>query len=265
MGICVSIFIDFIRQPRRQPLPASLTSEPLCFLSLPPEIRSNIYDLLLVAPNGIMTCSHKDFKPHPQILRVCQQIHTEASPILYGKNQFHLVLQNLRAIHSGRHGWINCGARNISCIRRLNVDSYPAPSLWDPFYDEQAVAADVGTGPSVLNFINLTSQMGNLESLTLRCWVKRSSDRHSGARDMAFSCLLEVAQKTCLKMLVEVPPQDVSPPGYDSCTMRLMSLDGFRLLPQVRVSLFESDIERQMTTSRKSSSTLKKDRVCLIS
>jgi hypothetical protein len=265
MGIFMSIFTKFIRQPRRKPVPASLISEPLGFLNLPPEIRSNIYDLLLVAPNGIMNCSHKDFKPHPQILRVCQQIHVEASPILYSRNQFHLVLQNLRAIHSGRHGWTNCGARNINGIRRLNIDSYPAPSLWDPFYDEQVMAAGVGVGPPVLNFTDLTSQMGSLESLTLRCWVKRSSDRPSGARDMTFSCMTEVAQKTRLKMLVEVPPPDISSPGHDSCTMRLMSSKGFRLLPQVRASLFESDIERQMTTGRKSLSTLKKKIGCLIS
>jgi hypothetical protein len=235
MGIFMSIFIDFVRQHRREPVPASLISEPLCFLNLPPEIRSNIYDLLLVAPNGIMTCSHKDFKPHPQVLRVCQQIHKEASLILYGKNQFHLVVQNLRVIHSGRHGWTNCGARNINGIRKLNIDSYPAPSLWDPFYDEQAMAAGIGVGPPALNFINLASQMGSLESLTLRCWVKRSSDRRSGARDMAISCMMEIAQKTRLKTLVEVAPQDMSSPGHDSCTMRLMSPEGFRLLPQVGV------------------------------
>ena len=66
MGIFMSIFTKFIRQPRRKPVPASLISEPLGFLNLPPEIRSNIYDLLLVAPNGIMNCSHKDFKPHQE-------------------------------------------------------------------------------------------------------------------------------------------------------------------------------------------------------
>lgn len=230
MGVFMSIFI-----PRHEPVPASVISELLCFLNLPPEIRSSIYGLLLVAPNGTMTCSHKDFKPHPQILRVCRQIHIEASPILYGKNQFHLVVQNLRAIHSGRHGWTNCGARNINSIRRLNIDSYPAPSLWDPFYDDQVMAAGIGVGPPALNFINLATHMGSLESLTLRCWVKRSSDRRSGARDMAISCMMEIAQKTRLKTMVEVPPQDISSPGHDSCTMRLMSSEGLRLLPQVRV------------------------------
>ena len=230
MGVFMSIFI-----PRHEPVPASVISEQLCFLNLPLEIRSSIYDLLLVAPNGIMTCSHKDFNPHPQILRVCRQIHTEASPILYGKNQFHLVVQNLRAIHSGRHGWTNCGARNINSIRRLNIDSYPASSLWDPFYDDQVMAAGIGVGPPVLNFIDLATHMGSLESLTLRCWVKRSSDRRSGARDMAISCMMEVAQKTRLKTMVEVPPQDISSPGHDSSTMRLMSSEGFRLVPQVRV------------------------------
>jgi hypothetical protein len=230
MGIFMSIFV-----PRHEPVPASPISEPLCFLNLAPEIRSNIYDLLLVAPDGIMACGHKDFKPHPQILRVCQQIHTEASPILYGKNQFHLVVQNLRVIHSGRHGWTSCGAKNINGIRRLNIDSYPAASLWDPFYDEQVMAAGIGIGPPVLNFINLVTHMGSLESLTLRCWVKRPSNRHSGARDMVINCMMEIAQKTRLKMLVEVPPQDISSPGHDSCAMRLMSSEGFRLLPQVRI------------------------------
>src|SRR5271170_1261815 len=149
MGVFMSIF-----KPRHEPVPASGISKLLCFLNLPPEIRSSIYDLLLVAPNGIMTCSHKDFKLYPQILRVCQQIHTEASPILYGKNQFHLVVRNLRAIHSGRHGWTNCGARNINGIRRLYIDSSPAPSLWDPFYDDQVMATGIGVGPPVLSFIN---------------------------------------------------------------------------------------------------------------
>jgi 2EXR family len=84
------------------------------FLSLPPEIRVDIYKLLLVS-NSTISFQHYDYKCgftcgcngdfplaplrraqgagvlndiHPKILRTCRQVHAEAASILYRDNRF---------------------------------------------------------------------------------------------------------------------------------------------------------------------------------
>lgn len=62
--------------------PTSNSSSGPSFLSLPYELRLEIYNhLLLLPPTPPQTL-------HPQILRACRQIHAEALPLLYGRNTF---------------------------------------------------------------------------------------------------------------------------------------------------------------------------------
>ena len=51
-------------------------------MNLPPELRNRVYDVLI--NTGKLT------KTHPNILAVNRQIHQEASPILYGNQQFEI-------------------------------------------------------------------------------------------------------------------------------------------------------------------------------
>jgi hypothetical protein len=59
------------------------------FLTLPGEIRNQIYHLLLIIPPpGIPRSLGGGPKIYPQILNACRQIYHEAIEILYGKNTF---------------------------------------------------------------------------------------------------------------------------------------------------------------------------------
>lgn len=60
------------------------------FLSLPGEIRNQIYSLLLIAtpPLGSPRGLGQMLKLHPSILSVCRQTYSEATRILYTKNTF---------------------------------------------------------------------------------------------------------------------------------------------------------------------------------
>lgn len=91
-------------EPRSSsPVPQSQTSK-LNFLDLTIEIRLKIYGEVLVAPEPLslifnsspgdpakLIAVREDSDGFsPQILRVSKQIHHEATPLLYGNNQFHL-------------------------------------------------------------------------------------------------------------------------------------------------------------------------------
>ena len=234
MSTVMSIILDFIRRAWREPSKPSSDTAPFHFLDLPAELRNKIYYLLLVAPNGEMICSRQGFRADVQILGVCQQVFSEASPILYGQNEFHLIAAGLHTVNDGNHGWTNAGIRNTKFVRRLRVDSY-SRSLRHPFNDEQSITASSDAGQPVLNFIKIASCMPSLESFTLRCCVDMSFQRQYSPRDMAASCLMQVAQKTHMKVMVHVPSPTSSWPGCTSSTMRLLSREAFKLLPQVDV------------------------------
>ncbi len=101
------------------------------FLSLPIEIRLQVYSLLLEDPSIRIQYLfvRKNFQSafrnksqcinvHPQILRTCRQIYSEGSPGLYGGPHFDcgsciLGLEKLRA---------QIGIRNFRLIKRLTLD-----------------------------------------------------------------------------------------------------------------------------------------------
>jgi hypothetical protein len=60
----------------------------LSFLSLPGEIRNQIYAHLLVIPSLSTPRLLGDPPLYPQILTTCHKIHSEARQILYGANTF---------------------------------------------------------------------------------------------------------------------------------------------------------------------------------
>ncbi|KAK1968237.1 hypothetical protein LY78DRAFT_574624, partial [Colletotrichum sublineola] len=98
-------------------------SHHVTFLSLPYELRLDIYELLLLAPDPIVVsnCRHQLYvkveppehqiaylraprprprvvtltyrTPYVEILRTCKQINHEATPVLYRKNKFIVGLQ----------------------------------------------------------------------------------------------------------------------------------------------------------------------------
>ncbi|KAH8663981.1 hypothetical protein BX600DRAFT_436556 [Xylariales sp. PMI_506] len=68
------------------PPAVSLRNPKPTFLTLPVELRLEIYDLLLTVQAPDLSC----ISPvHPQILSVCHQTHEEALPFLYRGNMFY--------------------------------------------------------------------------------------------------------------------------------------------------------------------------------
>lgn len=61
-------------------------SKPYLF-SLPPEVRTRIYDHTLVSETDIDLTRKRD-RPEPGILTVCRQARKEAAPIYYSVNKF---------------------------------------------------------------------------------------------------------------------------------------------------------------------------------
>jgi hypothetical protein len=60
----------------------------LTFLSLPGEIRNQVYNQLLIVPSLSIPRIYGDPPLYPQILTVSRKIHSEAQEILYGSNTF---------------------------------------------------------------------------------------------------------------------------------------------------------------------------------
>ena len=96
------------------------------FLSLPPEIRNSIYELVLtVEPNeaGFVTFSKRpatgnNAKTHTAqaILQTCKQVYDEALHIFYSVNK--VLFRHLRV-----NTFLNdMGARRLSLIKSIAVD-----------------------------------------------------------------------------------------------------------------------------------------------
>ncbi|TKW54640.1 hypothetical protein CTA1_5072 [Colletotrichum tanaceti] len=110
---CILLLLQPSRQPITGPGPHRLT-----LLGLPYELRLDIYELLLLAPDPIIVSSHRrqlrvkveppehriayqraprprprvvtltHKKPHVDILQTCKQVNHEATPLLYRENDF---------------------------------------------------------------------------------------------------------------------------------------------------------------------------------
>lgn len=66
------------------------------FMELPPELRINIYEALLVDHRARdergWLLGNDDCKLHTAVLRTSKQIYSEARPVLYGKNKFSVII-----------------------------------------------------------------------------------------------------------------------------------------------------------------------------
>lgn len=105
------------------------SQKPFAFLSLPTEIRLEIYDLLLICRFDRRTLSdiggdtsQKELIPScvqglkPAILQTCKQVYEEAIPILYSRNVFRF---NMPAVISSFLTKI--GATNIKLLKFMHI------------------------------------------------------------------------------------------------------------------------------------------------
>ncbi|PVH78697.1 hypothetical protein DL98DRAFT_655909 [Cadophora sp. DSE1049] len=117
------------------------SKKPICYFlgRLPPEIRLQIYRLLLVNPMLADTSSiteddcngaYTNYDLHPQILTTCRQIQQEACEVLYGENIFIMVcLDPVVLFHRPTRGPIQ-----RSPITRYTTETqrFPSSTLLSP-------------------------------------------------------------------------------------------------------------------------------------
>lgn len=115
------------------------------FLDLPPEIRLEIYNYLLVAPETTVSKTDPNrTKPlHPAILRLCRRVHVEALPILYSANAFLFHPATGTAVLAVRP-WLGRvrSVHHLSYVRRFRVSLRLDA---DPGFDD-ATAAEIFSG-----------------------------------------------------------------------------------------------------------------------
>jgi hypothetical protein len=135
-------------------------------LGLPGEIRNQIYSLLLIAPPpGIPRPLGISPQIHPQILRVCRQIHREAIDVLYGKNTFiahYALLSSLPQLRP----W-HCpvfSAALVAMIKRYHI--YVRLDC-DPMFTAETIR-DAFTGMEELTIEVFQSQFGSSDNTVLR-------------------------------------------------------------------------------------------------
>lgn len=161
------------------------------FLSLPPEGRLRIYEYLLVCKSHV-TPEYRPWARQPitlSVLRTCKQIHTEASPIFYSKNEIvvdepELIIRWLALI----------GRVNVRHLRRIRIfvgavnyggdfssrDSASVGHLWYKLLDELARdAAELrhiyiywsfkcsGAAGKDLDFVRRLAKLQRLQSMDL--------------------------------------------------------------------------------------------------
>ncbi|KAI9891148.1 MAG: hypothetical protein M1814_002991 [Vezdaea aestivalis] len=109
-------------------IPKSVT-----FLSLPPEIRNQIYELMFVRPSIRPVCRDplhtedqsavyytSNLYHYTSVLRSCKQIHSEATNVLYGMNNFIVYSMDTGA---SILAWVNSiGPKNQRLISRLELN-----------------------------------------------------------------------------------------------------------------------------------------------
>jgi hypothetical protein len=134
-------------------------------LSLPVEIRLQIYNLLLVSRVDAVrkplvdTYQQKiilypmvhrfSFRIDPSILRTCKQVYHEANPILYSQNIFQMKFRDDMFRFIGRVGPVN-----LKLIRKLEIEVYWASTnALSSWLDLLHVLAEEAGG---LRYIKLT-------------------------------------------------------------------------------------------------------------
>lgn len=78
------------RVERITPISSRADSDAVSFLDLPPEIRNNIYSRVLIFEEYMRPSSKASAIP---LLRVCKQVHEEASSIFYAANSFYFYCE----------------------------------------------------------------------------------------------------------------------------------------------------------------------------
>ena len=126
-------------------------------LSLPRELRNQIYELVLLHPQPIEPFSHYGWQQHSLLglLSVNKMVHREASSIFYGQNRFDLFYVTCETLASF---WGQIGRNNADCIRHIYI-RFP-----DVCFDSEDVSIKEN---SIDILANIQSSCANLSTLKI--------------------------------------------------------------------------------------------------
>ncbi|PQE28428.1 hypothetical protein CJF30_00008138 [Rutstroemia sp. NJR-2017a BBW] len=117
-----------------------MTTFPIFFTVLPPEIRDRIYKKLLcnpilASPSSVTRDSlfgeELEYDLHPQLLRVCRQIYDEASRILYQCNTFYIACCYCREPDLGNDPHIEVSPLTRRINGRLHFRDGPTDTIYN--------------------------------------------------------------------------------------------------------------------------------------
>ena len=95
------------------------------FLSLPPELRNQIYRLLFISTDKLDFGHPRNFSRSSHFLRSCKQVHEEARSILYAENTFYFQTARETRTRRFETGAYQIGYKDIryflSCIGTANL------------------------------------------------------------------------------------------------------------------------------------------------
>ncbi|ORX97813.1 hypothetical protein BCR34DRAFT_160345 [Clohesyomyces aquaticus] len=137
------LYPELLNERRRS---APLKGKPFPFMSMPPELRCEVYRMHLLSSDTIelwphvrhnvmwsansrrkaSIFEHAKFQDKLKLLRVSRTVHREASAIFYGETEFRF---------SGINGWMICstwlntiGPQHFQCLKRLTIH-VPFPGI----------------------------------------------------------------------------------------------------------------------------------------
>ncbi|KAK1594031.1 uncharacterized protein LY79DRAFT_513207, partial [Colletotrichum navitas] len=182
-------------------LPASeLDSHHVNFLSLPYELRLDIYELLLLAPDPIVVSNRRRQlyvrveppehqiaylraprprprvvtlacrNPHVEILRTCKQINHEATPVLYRKNRFIAGLQ-LRRKTEARAELTDLAGFFLYSLRPSTLLQLSAINFRGACHCNQWLALSAGAGYATTGYELSSTCPGGWDYLSKACLV----------------------------------------------------------------------------------------------
>lgn len=164
--------------------PLNRKKKPTGFLSLPAELRNQIYNLVFVAKLPIDFYLPRDFSRSAALLRTCRQVHDEGVTLLYGQNHFIFERQFRSRGEYWDRDWTEVGFKdirrflktigpwNVSRLRTVSFlldDAMPSGNPQLKTAEERRFVHD----DALVDIIKILEKQASLEKLRLSCHGRR--------------------------------------------------------------------------------------------
>jgi len=138
---------------------------PASFLSLPSELRNEIYELTLLHDEPVEPCGYgRHQELTPGLLCANKVVHGEASSIFYGQNRFNLIGATSEEVHLFLE---QIGCKNALYIRHILID-FPGFLDLDPgkiTFEEDSVGILASIWKNCANLSTLTTSLHSTSAM----------------------------------------------------------------------------------------------------